>query len=609
MSQRRGGADIRHLGERPGSRDLGYLRLLARYLRPHAKVVAGALVALVAAAATVLAIGQAIRRLVDVGFGGGDEALLDAYFAALLGVVVLLAVATYARFHLVSWLGERIAADLRRDVYDHVVGLSPAFFEITRTGEVLSRLTTDTTVIQTVVGSGASVAMRNLLLLIGGAVMLALTSPRLTGLVFLIVPVVVLPIVVFGRRVRRLSRESLDRVADLGARAGESLDAIQTVQAYCHEDIDRERFGASVETAFGTAIRRIRVRALLTGIVILLVFGAVDAVMWIGGKDVFGGEMTAGELTAFVFYAVIVAGATGALSEVWGDLQQAAGAAGRLLELLETKPLIAEPERPQPLPEPARGRLAFEAVTFHYPSRPETSALEDFSLNVDQGETVALVGPSGAGKSTVFQLLLRFYAPQAGRITLDGVDLASARAGDIRARTGLVAQDPVIFAADAWDNIRYGRPEASDEEVRAAAEASGAAEFLDRLADGFGTFFGERGVRLSGGERQRIAIARAILRNPAVLLLDEATSALDAESERLVQAALEKLMAGRTTLVIAHRLATVLKADRIAVMDQGRVVALGPHAELMKRGGLYARLAELQFDQGPEATGARAAAR
>ena len=559
---------------------------------------AGALVALTVAAGTVLVFGVGLRWLVDEGFKSGNAALLDQALMALFGIIAVLAVATYSRAFLVSWIGERLAADIRRRVYDNVIGLSPGFFEVTRTGEILSRLTTDTTLLQTVIGSSASMALRNILLLVGGTIMMAVTSPKLTLLVFLVVPFVVVPVIVFGRRVRRLSRLSQDRIGDIGAYAEESLNAIRTVQAFGHEDIDRRRFADRVEDAFVTAARRVQARALLAAVVIFVVSGAVGTILWIGGHDMLGGRITAGELSAFVFYAVVVAGSVGAISEFIGDLQRAAGASERMFELLQTKPQITAPPEPLPLPEPPEGAVGFDRVTFHYPSRPDRAALRNFTLHVSPGEKLALVGPSGAGKTTVFQLLLRFYDAEIGTITLDGTDLRRAAPAQIRARIGLVPQDPVIFGADAWHNIRYGRPEADDEAVRAAAEAAGAVAFLDRLPAGFGTFLGEKGVRLSGGQRQRIAIARAILRDPAVLLLDEATSALDAESERLVQEALDRLMAGRTTLIIAHRLATVLKADRIAVMDHGRIVATGTHAELIRQGGLYARLAALQFDQG-----------
>jgi ATP-binding cassette subfamily B protein len=584
----------------PGRRFGGLKRILP-FLRPYRLAVAGAAAALTVAAGTVLVLGVGLRRLVDEGFRTGNADLHDQALIALLVVIVVLAAASYARFYLVSWIGERVVADIRRAVYGHVIGLSPGFFEVTRTGEILSRLTTDTTLLQTVIGAQASQFLRNLLLFVGGTVLLAITSPRLTSLVFLVVPLVVMPIIFFGRRVRRLSRASQDRIADVGALAEESLTGVRTVQAFAHEELERSRFAGRVEEAFSVAVQRIRARALLTAIVILLVFGAVGIILWVGGHDVFAGKLSAGELSAFIFYAVVVASSVGAISEVVGDLQRAAGSAERLIELLEVEPDIKAPARPRALPRPLGGAITFRDVTFHYPSRPERSALRGINLAAAPGERIALVGPSGAGKSTVFQLLLRFYDPQGGVITVDGIDIREAAPVEVRGAIGLVPQDPVIFSGDGWENIRYGRPDASDEEVRDAARAAGAAEFIERLPEGFSTFLGEKGVRLSGGQKQRIAIARAILKNPTVLLLDEATSALDAESEHAIQEALSRLMAGRTTFIIAHRLATVLEADRIVVFDQGRIVAEGTHAELIRQKGLYARLAALQF---ASATGA-----
>ena len=583
--------------ERPKSRRIGTLKGLLPFLLPYRGTILGVAAALLTAAAFTLVLPIALRRVID-GFSVENAALIDRYFLALLGVAVALAIATALRFYLVTRLGERVIADIREGVFAHVSRMSPAFYEKLMTAEVLTRLTSDTAVIQGVVGSTASIALRNTLLLFGGIVMLIVTSPKLTALTLLIVPAVVFPILILGRRVRVLSREAQDLVADSAALAGEMLQAAQTVQANTYEAAAERDFDARVEAAYRAHHRRIIARSALTVIVIFLAFGGVVGVIWAGARDVLSGAMTEGEMAQFVLYAVFTAGAVAALSEVWGELQRAAGATERLIELLAMQNPIPEPADPLPAPRPARGAIRFERVSFAYVTRPDAPALRDVDFEVAPGETVALVGPSGAGKTTILQLLLRFYDPTEGQILLDGVPIHRMASRDLRARLALVPQEPVIFADTARANILFGRPDATETEVVEAAKAAAAHDFIRALPGGYDAWLGERGVLLSGGQKQRIAIARAILRDAPVLLLDEATSSLDAESERAVQQAVERLSRDRTTLVIAHRLATVKRADRIVVMEEGRLVATGSHDQLVAEGGLYARLARLQFTEG-----------
>jgi ATP-binding cassette subfamily B protein len=588
-------AETASSSERPKAKSLKPLRALKPFIGRYKRTLFAAIVSLLVASGAMLVIPVAFRFLIDNGFVAQDVGTINRYFGWFLAAALAFSVFAAVRYYLVSWLGERVVADVRNAVYDRVIRMDPAFFEVTRTGEVLSRLTADTTLVQSISGVGLSMALRSSINLIGSLVLLVMTSPQLAAYILIGIPVVILPVLVVGRRIRQLSRQSQDRVADTSALAGETLNAMQTIQAFTLEDLQSRRYEDSVSISFVTAVRRLRMYAWLTALSSALIFVAITLILWLGSRYVLEGSMTAGQLGQFLMYAMLVGLSAATLGTLWGEIQRAAGAMERLAELLQAEPAIAVPANPLHLPARAAGAIHFDDVLFRYPSRPEWAALDHFKLDIAPGETVAIVGPSGAGKSTAFQLLLRFYDATSGSIRIDETDISRLDPRELRGQIGLVPQDTVLFGASAMDNIRYGRPGASDEEVRQAAILAAADEFISELPEGYHTYLGERGTRLSGGQRQRIAIARAILKDPPILLLDEATSSLDAESEQLVQQALESLMHNRTTLVIAHRLATVKKVDRIVVVQQGRVQAIGTHQELIEGNPLYARLAALQF--------------